>query len=149
MKELNRRSFLKRSASIFAIAAGGLALTTLLRQLVPRSVGSKRRIKVGKSGDYPVDTFTYLPEQKVFVYRDHEGVKSVSAVCTHLGCILEVNDEGFICPCHGSCYDKRGEVLSGPAPRSLGWFQMSKAPDGQLIIDLKKKVKPDSKFLTT
>ena len=140
---------MKRSAAIFAIAAGGLTITTLLRQLFPRSIGRKKRVKVGKSSSYPVDTFTYVAEQKVFIYRDNEGVKALSAICTHLGCILEVNDEGFNCPCHGSCYDKRGEVLSGPAPRSLGWYYVSKAPDGQLIIDLTQKVEPEFKFLTT
>jgi cytochrome b6-f complex iron-sulfur subunit len=149
MAELDRRSFLKRGASIFAIAAGGLAITTLLRQIFPRSVGQRKRIKVGKSVLYPVDTFTYLTNHKVFIYRDHEGVKAVSAICTHLGCVLEINDEGFICPCHGSCYDKKGEVLSGPAPRGLIWYQVGKAPDGQLMIDLTRKVEPEFKFLTT
>ena len=100
------------------------------------------------TNSYPVDTFSYIEEQKIFIYRDHEGVRAVTAVCTHLGCILEINDEGFNCPCHGSCYNKRGDVLSGPAPRALTWFQVSKAPDGQLMIDLTRKVKPEYKFLT-
>ena len=140
---------MKRSASIFAVAAGGLAIITLLRQIFPRSIGQRKRIKVGKSAIFPVGTFTYLADQNIFIYRDHEGVRSVSAICTHLGCVLEINDEGFNCPCHGSCYDKQGEVLSGPAPRALMWYEVSKAADGQLIIDLTRKVKPDFKFLTT
>jgi len=149
MKEINRRSFLKRSASIFAIAAGGLAVISLFRQIFPRSLGQRKRIKVGKSVIYPVDTFTYLADQKIFIYRDHEGVKAVSAICTHLGCVLEISDDGFDCPCHGSCYDKQGRVLAGPAPRALQWYEVSKAADGQIIIDLTRKVKPDFKFLMT
>lgn len=148
MDKENRRLFIKRGAFILAVIAGGVALTSLLRQLFPRSIGQKKRIKVGMTNSYPVDTFSYIEEQKIFIYRDHEGVRAVTAVCTHLGCILEINDEGFNCPCHGSCYNKRGDVLSGPAPRALTWFQVSKAPDGQLMIDLTRKVKPEYKFLT-
>jgi len=148
MEEISRRSFLKRGAVIFSIAAGGLALSTLLRQLFPRSIGERKRIKVGDPANYPVDMYTYLSDHKVFIYRDHEGFKSVSAKCTHLGCILDVNDDGFICPCHGSCYDKLGKVTSGPAPRALTWYQVSKAPDGKLIIDLTRNVYPEYKYFT-
>lgn len=144
-----RRSFIRKGASIFAVAAGGVAIITLLRQLVPRMIGQKKRVKVGKSNTFPVDTFTYIDEHKIYIYRDHEGVKAVSAVCTHLGCILEIDEDGFICPCHGSSYDRSGEVLSGPAPRALSWFRVSKTPDGQLVIDMTRQVKPDTKFLTT
>jgi cytochrome b6-f complex iron-sulfur subunit len=148
MIKVTRRSFIKRGASILAVIAGGAAIASLFRQLFPRSIGQKKRVKVGKTTLFPVDIFTYIEEMKIYIYRDHEGVRAVTAVCTHLGCILEINDEGFNCPCHGSCYNKRGDVLSGPAPTALTWFQVSKAPDGQLIIDMTRKVTPDFKFLT-
>ena len=148
MKE-TRRSFFKKGALIAAIAAGGMAIFTLLRQLVPREIGQKKKVKVGKSSLFPVDTFTYIGEHKIFIYRDHEGVKAVSAICTHLGCVLEIDEDGFICPCHGSSYDRSGEVLSGPAPRALNWFQVSKTADGQLLVDMTQLVNPDTKFLTT
>ncbi len=144
-----RRSFIRKVASIFAMVAGTVAVGTLLRQLVPRLIGQKKLVKVGKSSRFPVDTFTYIEQHKIFIYRDHEGVKAVSAVCTHLGCILEIDEDGFICPCHGSSYDRGGEVISGPAPRALSWFKVSKAPDGQLMVDMTQQVTPDTKFLTT
>jgi cytochrome b6-f complex iron-sulfur subunit len=144
-----RRSFIRKGASMLALVAGGVAIVTLLRQMVPRLIGQKKKVKVGKSSVFPVDTFTFIDEHDIYIYRDHEGVQAVSAVCTHLGCILEINEDGFICPCHGSCYDRSGEVLSGPAPRSLSWFEVSKAPDGQLVIDMTRQVKPETKFLTT
>ena len=149
MNKETRRSFIRKVTSIFAIAAGAVAAVTLLRQLVPRLIGQKKFVKVGKSSTFPVDTFTYIEEHKIYVYRDHEGIKAVSAICTHLGCILEIDEDGFLCPCHGSCYDRSGEVISGPAPRALSWFQVSKAPDGQLMIDMTQQVTPDTKFLTT
>lgn len=60
--------------------------------------------------------------KKVAVYRDHDGtVRAVSAVCTHLGCIVEWNEseQTWDCPCHGSRYDVTGRVLHGPATKPL------------------------------
>jgi cytochrome b6-f complex iron-sulfur subunit len=52
-----------------------------------------------------------------------DGIKdfSLSAVCTHLGCVVpwEKNANKFCCPCHGSQYDENGKVVRGPAPLSL------------------------------
>jgi ubiquinol-cytochrome c reductase iron-sulfur subunit len=43
----------------------------------------------------------------------------VIGICTHLGCIPNRTDEGWLCPCHGSVYDFSGRILRGPAPRNL------------------------------
>jgi glycine/D-amino acid oxidase-like deaminating enzyme/nitrite reductase/ring-hydroxylating ferredoxin subunit len=59
---------------------------------------------------------------KVAVYRDEEGtVHSVSAVCVHLGCIVNWNpaEKTWDCPCHGSRYDAMGVVINGPANSDL------------------------------
>jgi len=40
--------------------------------------------------------------------------------CTHLGCrLMEKNEKELICPCHGSKFDKKGKVISGPAEKNL------------------------------
>jgi len=49
------------------------------------------------------------------------GFVIFSPICPHLGCRYNW-DEGmgkFICPCHGSVYDKFGKHEAGPAPRGL------------------------------
>ena len=63
-----------------------------------------------------------LDGQKLAVHRDGSGgVHAVSAVCTHLGCIVEWNGtEGtWDCPCHGSRFDHAGTVIQGPATENL------------------------------
>ncbi|HEU4474525.1 MAG TPA: Rieske 2Fe-2S domain-containing protein, partial [Gemmatimonadales bacterium] len=59
---------------------------------------------------------------KLAVYRDEQGgLHSLSAVCTHLGCIVHWNSlEGtWDCPCHGSRFGTDGRVLNGPAAAGL------------------------------
>ena len=58
----------------------------------------------------------------IAVYRDEEGKKhEMSAVCTHLGCIVHWNGtaKSWDCPCHGSRFEPTGDVVNGPAPVGL------------------------------
>lgn len=77
-------------------------------------------------------------EQRVFIVRAKEGYfYALSAVCTHLGCIANWKAEDGIvaCPCHGSKFDKEGNVIAGPAPRPLPRFAMSLDDQGTLVVD--------------
>ena len=59
---------------------------------------------------------------KVAVYRAETGeVFSMSAVCTHLGCVVNWNslEKTWDCPCHGSRFDSMGKAISGPATTDL------------------------------
>ena len=59
---------------------------------------------------------------KSAVYRDEEGVVvEHSAICPHLGCVVEWNsgEKTWDCPCHGSRYHRYGHVVNGPANRGL------------------------------
>lgn len=54
----------------------------------------------------------------IAAYRDAGGsLHELSAVCTHLGCIVRWNpmERSWDCPCHGSRFDPQGKVLNGPA----------------------------------
>jgi glycine/D-amino acid oxidase-like deaminating enzyme/nitrite reductase/ring-hydroxylating ferredoxin subunit len=56
------------------------------------------------------------------VSRDEDGtLHRVSARCTHLGCIVAWNnaERTWDCPCHGSRFGAGGEVIQGPAVKSL------------------------------
>jgi glycine/D-amino acid oxidase-like deaminating enzyme/nitrite reductase/ring-hydroxylating ferredoxin subunit len=60
--------------------------------------------------------------KKVATYRDEDGaVHERSAVCPHLGCIVDWNskEKTWDCPCHGSRYDAYGVVFQGPANSNL------------------------------
>ena len=44
--------------------------------------------------------------------------------CTHLGCAYhwEASVQRFICPCHNGQFDINGNVLAGPPPRPLDYY---------------------------
>ncbi|HEX5070613.1 MAG TPA: FAD-dependent oxidoreductase [Vicinamibacterales bacterium] len=59
---------------------------------------------------------------KVAVYRADDGTLTErSAICTHLGCVVQWNDgeKTWDCPCHGSRFAPEGRVLNGPAVKDL------------------------------
>lgn len=60
--------------------------------------------------------------QKVAAYRDESGlVHELSAICPHLGCVVEWNttEKTWDCPCHGSRFNALGKVINGPANSDL------------------------------
>jgi glycine/D-amino acid oxidase-like deaminating enzyme/nitrite reductase/ring-hydroxylating ferredoxin subunit len=66
---------------------------------------------------------------KVAVYREETGkLHTMSATCTHLGCIVNWNDveKTWDCPCHGSRFDSVGRVVNGPATRDLSSVDLRK-----------------------
>lgn len=59
---------------------------------------------------------------KVGAYRDAEGkLFIVDTTCSHLGCELKWNsaEASWDCPCHGSRFNYKGEILNGPALKKL------------------------------
>jgi Rieske Fe-S protein len=59
-----------------------------------------------------------LGAKKTAVYRDdHNVLHAFSAICPHLGCVVQWNasEKSFDCPCHGSRFTCHGKVVNGPA----------------------------------
>ena len=65
--------------------------------------------------------------RKIAVYKDEAGLHAYTAVCPHLGCIVQWNNDEktFDCPCHGSRFTCKGEVINGPAKSNLDKVRIS------------------------
>lgn len=126
--EVNRREFLNLAwlASLGFLTLSLSGVTILF---------TYPRFKEGEFGGIftfgPVDELPALdvgpdnyPKVKMWVSNTPEGLYALYKVCPHLGCLYGWNDQEFkfICPCHGSQYEKNGDYISGPAPRSLDRF---------------------------
>lgn len=167
MSEPNdRREFLVKLGMAAGCAGLGAQGVASLRSLVPNvSYDAPTTVKLGLPGEYP-DGIKYLPDQRLFVFREGNTYHAISAVCTHLGCTVRaealsqpetVDVEGkplrvthrFLCPCHGSKYTGDGKNVEGPAPKPLAWYHLEVAPDdGQLVVDLAREVDRDFRLTT-
>jgi Rieske Fe-S protein len=60
-------------------------------------------------------------EHVVYLDREGDGYRALSATCTHLGCRVswDAASSQFRCPCHGGTYDREGRVVAGPPPAPL------------------------------
>ena len=91
---------------------------------------------LGATSDIPVGGGAIYAAAKVVVTQPASGqYKAFSAVCTHVGCIVNKVTNGTIdCPCHGSEFKiTNGAVVTGPAPSPLPARQI-KIVDGHVIL---------------
>ena len=77
---------------------------------------------LGSAREIPVGGGKIFDAERVVVTQPARGrYRAFSAVCTHVGCLLNVVADGTVdCPCHGSRFRiTNGAVVTGPAPRPL------------------------------
>jgi len=145
--KMNRRDFLHKAAVGSLLGAGAMAFLGTMQLPLPKVFNEPPSIfKIGSPVDFPIDTYQLIAEKNVYILRNREGMRALSAICTHLGCIVTETANGFQCPCHGSKFTLDGNVVSGPAPRGLDWLEVEMAPDGNLTVDLDKKVAMEKVF---
>jgi Rieske Fe-S protein len=135
MTEISRRDFLKLARDGFLYLSGALATGGLLRFLsyAPASE-QKTEFYLGFVDDYPVGSRTSIPEIPALLIHAESGFTALSLTCTHLGCTLEPNDNGFACPCHNSAFDAEGNVTHGPAVKHLRALRIEITAENKLIV---------------
>ena len=138
-ERFGRREFLLKAGwGFFWVFLGGWLLSNL-RFLFPNVLYEPTlSFKAGKPEDYPVGiSEKWKKTQRVWIIRQPQGFYVFWARCTHLGCTPNWFDvEGrFKCPCHGSNFNRDGDVIAGPAPKPLWRCAVKLADDGQLLID--------------
>lgn len=80
--------------------------------------------------------FLFKGKPAILIRKSENDVVALSAVCTHLGCIVKYSSSDSIlkCPCHAAIFDINGKVLGGPAPASLDRFSAS-IEGGNVIVE--------------
>jgi Rieske Fe-S protein len=111
------------AAGMNSTPGDGPTIATVPTTSSPASVsGAGAADALASTSEIPVGGGKIFDTQVVVVTQPTAGeYKAFSAVCTHMGCIVNQISMGRIdCPCHGSEYSiSDGAVLAGPAPRPL------------------------------
>ncbi len=134
----SRRKFLGTCLGGIIAALAAAVLWPLWRYLAPdKGPGTSEKAKITRNL-LPVGGahfFTFRGHPAVVLQRKAGEFIALSAVCTHLGCIVKwMPDKGeFLCPCHGGLYSPTGEVLGGPPPKPLESYPVS-VQDNLIVI---------------
>lgn len=119
-----RRKFLYIILGGVAATFSGLAAWPVWRYLLPgEKVGGEEKIPIAKA-DIPLGQahfFSFRGQPAVVLQLASGQFVAFSAVCTHLGCIIQwqPGKGEFLCPCHAGRFGTDGQVLGGPPPKPL------------------------------
>ena len=81
--------------------------------------------EAGPADGFDLNSVTAFPRGHFYLARlEDGGFLALSRRCTHLGCSVPwvAEEKRFVCPCHSSAFDIRGQVLRAPATRALDMF---------------------------
>jgi cytochrome b6-f complex iron-sulfur subunit len=128
-----RRDFLS-----FLWAALGLGVMAEMLWVAGSFLRSGKRKGAGGTADAiiaagTVDTFqpgtvTAFPRGRFYLARLADGgFLALSRRCPHLGCTLPwvAEEKQFLCPCHSSAFDIRGDLIRSPAPRGMDLYPVT------------------------
>jgi Rieske Fe-S protein len=107
-----------------------------VRSGTPKKDPGAGGVPLGAVRDIPVGGGTVFATARIVVTQPARGqYRAFSAVCTHVGCIVNRVAGGTIhCPCHGSQFEiTSGAVVAGPAPSPLPGKQIAIA-GGRIML---------------
>jgi len=111
-------------------------------------------VTAGIAPDFKLGDVKVIREGKFYVTRVPEGFFALYWKCPHLGCTVPwadgdpampgppgagdqaFTDHGrFKCPCHGSIYNRYGQIIQGPAPRPMDRFPVNIDGTGKISVE--------------
>lgn len=135
----------RRRFCVAACAAAALAALSpaLAAQGAPPAASEEPRFETQdtRAALTPGTVKDYRKAGGFYLAADAAGVYAVTAICTHQGCKVRHEGQGFHCPCHDSEYDLQGAVTHGPAKLPLKHLEVTESsPGGPLVVDRSKAV---------
>ena len=138
-----RRKFLFTMLGGIGALIGAASAWPVFRFLSPSDAGDGNDQAIVPRSDVALGKahlFQYRGKPAVILQPSPGNFIALSAVCTHLGCVVAWQDqaEEFLCPCHGGRFSADGKVLGGPPPKPLESFvveQLRKKAISKTSID--------------
>ncbi len=109
-------------------------------------VAQEQYVDAGLIDSFVPGSVTAVPAGQFYLSRQVDGsLLALSKTCTHLGCSVpwDAQQQKFICPCHGSSFNGKGEVLTGPALRPLDYYTV-RIENGLVRVNIAQTHKRDS-----
>ena len=137
-KPISRRRLLAYAWIGAAVIVIGELIGGTFAFLWPRRKGPKVETVfiAGKVTDFKAGEVIPFRKERTLILRTEEGFLAISAICTHLHCVVNWNEvhKKFECPCHGAKFNQYGEVLEGPPPRPLDLYKLQIVA-GNVVVD--------------
>ena len=133
-----RRKFLYIMLGGIGAIVVSVSAWPIWRFLLPADKGGEAaKITIARA-DVPLGQahfFDYRGQPAVLLQHSPGDFSAFSAVCTHLGCIVQWQAEKneFLCPCHAGRFGTDGQVLGGPPPLPLDSLPVAVEGD-QLVV---------------
>ncbi len=143
-RTIGRRRLITYLLGFSVVATIGGVLTPIVGYLWPprrASAGGSGRVQIGTTLDFPAGQGKVLPvnDKPVIVVNTAQGgLKAFSAICTHLGCIVEwdQNRQFILCPCHDGRFNAlNGAIISGPQPAPLPELPLTVEDDAVYVSE--------------
>jgi cytochrome b6-f complex iron-sulfur subunit len=138
-KGVTRRTFLDwmLTGGVLACVAGFIAPVISYAWPAQRRGPGSQTVSAGKVEEFAEWQAKVIAvnSQPVMVLRTPQGFRALSAICTHLGCIVgwDAQKRQIACPCHAGFFDTQGRVVSGPPPRPLAEFGVT-VSNGEVVV---------------
>src|SRR5690625_82873 len=134
---MERKEFIKKTLSALVAIPLGITILNSCESIYYAEITKKDSTLILDKSEFLIDSSKKKKERSyvlistdesdfpICVYKIKEDQYVASLLkCTHQGCELEIGGGIYNCPCHGSEFNTRGEVLEGPATRQLTTYKI-------------------------
>lgn len=139
-KTMGRRSWLDLVLAAGAAAWSlGAAIPAIMYLWPARASGpSETMVSAGDENALPVGQAKMVQSRGrpiIVIRQSQERFRAFSAICTHLGCVVQWDAAGKViaCPCHAAVFSVDGKIISGPPPRPLAEYPVMLI-DGEIRV---------------
>ena len=136
----SRRRFLDYLLGTSTVATLGAIVYPIFKFMSPPQLveSAENSVVAAKLGEVPLNSgkiFKFGNKPGILVRTSAGELKAVSAVCTHLECIVQYRDDTkqIWCACHNGQYNLSGKNIGGPPPRPLEEFQVNTRGDDVVV----------------
>ena len=138
-----RRHWLLRSLELCVTVTAGAIFYPVVRFLWPRPTTNSgalqikapytvKQLKTDAQGHWPAP-FDFGGKPCLLILTPDGEVRAFNARCTHFDCTAEYSPEksAIVCSCHNGVYDLNGRNISGPPPRPLQEYKVTRLGTGK------------------